>query len=56
VLLLEEFQTLGSEDLSILTDILSSAAAFWAGQGTPFFAVFVDPARTLKLPDLFRRA
>jgi hypothetical protein len=56
VLLLEQFHTLGSGDLATLTDVLSSAAAFWAAQGKPFFAVFVDPERTLKLPDLFRRA
>lgn len=56
VLVLEEFQTLPAEDLAILLDVLRSAAAFWADQGRPFFAVFIDPSRTLKVPDLFRRA
>lgn len=37
-----------------LLEVLRAAAAFWQGQGVPFFAVFVDPARTLKLPDLYR--
>ena len=56
VLLLEEFQKLPAKELAILIDVLGSAAAFWAGQGKPFFAVFVDPARALKLPELFRQA
>ena len=49
VLLLE-----GGEDLGMLPDVLASAAQFWAGQGRPFFAVFVDPHRRLHLEDLFR--
>jgi hypothetical protein len=56
ILLVVEFKTLPAEDLGILIDILNSAAAFWAGQGKPFFAVFVDSAGVLKLPDLFRGA
>jgi len=40
----------------MLIDVLSSAAQFWAGQGRPFFAVFLDPQRRLKLKDLFREA
>ena len=51
VLLLE-----GAEDSGTLADVLGSAAQFWAGQGRPFFAVFLDPQRRLKLKDLFREA
>lgn len=40
----------------MLLDVLASTAEFWAGQGKPFFAVFVDPARRLELRDLFRQA
>jgi hypothetical protein len=46
----------GKEDSGILTDVLRAAAQFWAGQGKPFFAVFVDPEKRLKLKDLFREA
>jgi hypothetical protein len=42
------------DQLGVLVDILESAAQSWAGRGKPFFAVFVDPARALGLPDLFR--
>lgn len=42
------------DDLGILIDILSSAAAFWAEQGKPFFAVFEDPRRTQRLANLYR--
>ncbi len=44
------------EELGILTDVLRSTAEYWAGRGKPFFAVFVDPARKLVLPDLYREA
>ena len=44
------------DDFGVLTDVLRSSAEFWAGRGKPFFAVFIDPARTLALPDLFRQA
>lgn len=44
------------DDLDMLIDALRSSAEFWAGQQKPFFAVFVDPARKLPLPDLFREA
>jgi hypothetical protein len=40
----------------VITDILASAAEFWAGRGKPFFAVFTDPQRELPLPDLVREA
>jgi hypothetical protein len=42
------------EELGILLDVLRSSAEYWAGRGKPFFAVFIDPARKLALPDLFR--
>jgi len=45
-------EDLGSEDKEMFLDILRASARFWAGQGTPFFAVFVDPGRQLALPDL----
>jgi hypothetical protein len=40
----------------VLIEVLASAAQFWAGQGKPFFAVLVDPARRLSIKDLFRGA
>jgi RNAse (barnase) inhibitor barstar len=43
-----------SDELGVLIDILRSSAESWAGRGKPFFAVFVDPARALQLPELFR--
>jgi hypothetical protein len=52
VLLFEEVKP--SDDLGVLIDVLRSSAEFWAGRGKPFFAVFIDPARALPLPDLFR--
>jgi len=42
------------DDLGVLIDVLRSSAEYWAGRGRPFFAVFIDPARALPLPDLFR--
>jgi hypothetical protein len=52
--LLIESPRLG-DDLGVLIDILRSSAEFWAGRGKPFFALFVDPQRSLPLPDLFRQ-
>ncbi len=43
-----------SDDLGVLIDVLRAAAESWAGRGKPFFALFIDPARTLPLPDLFK--
>jgi hypothetical protein len=40
----------------VLVDVLRSAAQFWAGQGRPFFAVFVDRSGRLALDDLCRGA
>lgn len=44
------------DELGVLIDVLRSSAELWAGRGKPFFAVFIDPARSLALPDLFRQA
>jgi hypothetical protein len=52
VLLFEDF-ALGDE-LGILIDILGSVAEQWAARGTPFFAIFADPAKSLPLADLYR--
>jgi hypothetical protein len=41
------------DDLGILIDVLRSTAESWAARGKPFFAVFIEPARSLPLPDLF---
>ena len=43
-----------SDDLGVLIDVLASSAEFWAARGRPFFAVFVDPQRTLGLAELHR--
>ena len=56
VLVFEGFQFLPEDDLGVLIDVLISAAEFWADQGKPFFAVFIDPERLLGLADLFREA
>jgi RNAse (barnase) inhibitor barstar len=52
-ILLFEGTTL-SDDMGILIDVLSSVAEQWAARGTPFFAVFADPAGALPLAELFR--
>lgn len=44
------------EALSTLIDVLRASAEFWASRGKPFFAVLIDPARQLALPDLYRGA
>ena len=54
VLLFEEAKP--GDDLGVLIDVLRSSAEFRAGRGKPFFAVFIDPARSLPLPELFRQA
>jgi RNAse (barnase) inhibitor barstar len=40
------------DDFGVLVDVLRSAAEHWAARGTPFFAVFIDPAGALPLPEL----
>ena len=56
VLVFEGFQFLPDDVLGLLIDVLVGAAEFWAGQGKPFYAVFIDPERTLMLADLHRDA
>ncbi len=56
VLLLERHEALAGDDCGVLRDVLAAAAEFWAGQGRPFLAVFIDPAAALDLPPLFREA
>lgn len=56
VFVFEGLDSLPQDDKGVLLDVLASAADFWRGQGTPFFAVFVDPGRELALPDLFIEA
>jgi hypothetical protein len=41
------------DELGVLVDILRTSAEWWSERGKPFFAVFIDPARSLELPDLF---
>lgn len=55
VLVFEGVGALAADERGTLIDVLASAAQFWAQQGTPFFAVFIDPGRELELPDLWRK-
>jgi RNAse (barnase) inhibitor barstar len=50
VLLLEGAKA--GDDFGVLVDVLGSVAESWASRGTPFFAVFIDPAGELPLPEL----
>lgn len=43
-----------ADEVGVLIDVLESAAEFWANQGKPFFALFVDAPGKLALPELFR--
>ena len=43
------------DDFGVLVDVLRSAAEYWASRGTPFFAVFLDAAGVLPLPELVSR-
>jgi hypothetical protein len=43
-------------ELGTLLEVLRASAEYWAGRGKPFFALFVDPAKKLALPDLYREA
>ncbi len=54
VLLFRDFGALPRDDLGVLLEVLRSAAQSWAGRGRPFFAVFIDPQRSLALPDLYK--
>jgi RNAse (barnase) inhibitor barstar len=50
VLVFEQAQP--GDEFGVLVDVLRSSAEHWAGRGKPFFALFVDPARRLPLPEL----
>lgn len=54
VLVLHDADALPGDELGVLLEVLRSAAQFWAGRGRPFFAVFIDPQRSLALPDLYK--
>ena len=56
VLVFEGTGSLPLDERGTLIDVVASAAQFWTQQGTPFFAVFIDPGRALELPELFRNA
>lgn len=45
-----------NDELGILLDVLAASAESRAARGKPFFAVFIDPQRGLKLPPLYRGA
>lgn len=49
-LVLEGWSGLEAEDLEVLIDVLGAAAAYWAGRGRRFVALFVGGPTTL--PDL----
>jgi len=55
-LLFSDYQAVAADDLGVLLDVLASIAEYWAEQGEPFFAVFVDPDGRLGIDDLFREA
>ena len=55
-LLFYGYDGIAADDLGVLLDVLASNAEFHAAQGEPFFAVFVDPQRSLGIEDLFREA
>lgn len=44
------------EELGILCDVLRASAEYWTARGKPFFGVFIDPAKKLALPELYRGA
>ena len=46
---------LAADDLGVLLEVLAAAAEHWTARGLPFFAVFIDPAHVLALPELYRR-
>ena len=54
VLIFRDFEVLPRDDLGVLVEVLASAAQSWKERGKPFFAVFVDPGRSLALPDLYK--
>lgn len=56
VLVFEDYGAVPHAELGLLMEVLDAAAEFWRGRGRPFFAVFIDPARKLRLPDLHNGA
>jgi RNAse (barnase) inhibitor barstar len=54
VLIFRNFDALPRDDRGVLVEVLASAAQFWAERGKLFFAVFIDPQRSLTLPDLYK--
>src|SRR5258706_2541446 len=48
VLLIEGSGEMSGDERGIFIDILASAAAWWAGRGRPFFAVFLAGPPTLR--------
>jgi len=54
VLMVLDHDKISRDDLGVLLDVLASSAEHWAARGKPFFAVFIDPRRSLELPDLYR--
>jgi len=54
VLILRSFEGLPHDDFGVLVEVLASAAESWAERGKRFFAGFVDPRRSLVLPDLYK--
>ena len=44
------------DERGMLIEVLRASAEYWAGRGKPFFAVLIDPARKLALPELYREA
>jgi len=54
VLIFRNFDALPRDERGVLVEVLASAAQFWAERGKLFFAVFIDPQRSLTLPDLYR--
>jgi hypothetical protein len=50
------YEGIAADDLGVLLDVLRSGAQFHAAQGKPFFAIFIDPRRSLGIEDLFREA
>lgn len=51
LLLLEGHEGLPGEVVRTFVEVLASAAQYWAARHRRFFAVFVDPQRTLELPE-----
>jgi hypothetical protein len=44
----------GEPPEAMLLEILRDCAEAWKARGAPFFAVFLDPAQRVGLPDLYR--